>query len=421
MKKTFRQMMLLVMAAILLVGCALPLAQAATNLVGLALGTPGVQEARRYTALAIDGVTPPVYAFTDAMGLTQYRVYGDLGGRTGFFDAELLAPAVPEGEFTLNVRGTAPVSDRTDNYAVFSAPRTRAETVVPQGFQQGNGAGVVYFRNYFDQLEYFAYASRDQISWNYFHTDGYGRAMRGGLPVAPESVIQRLKAYQTYLLPEIYRQAHRLPAQYLVTTSDGQPAVLNGLTQVIPENQLPVYQAPTPAPTRRPDSGLPLRQGSFGQLVRNVQARLKALHYNAGSVDGIYGSQTAAAVSAFQQVNGLAVTGTVDRHTNDSLMAGDAIPNPVIPTPTPVITPTPEPSYEGNYNAQVRTTGGLLNLWSIPNPTKRAVYSIAKIPNKTLLAGVQKGDQGFSKVIFTELEGYVDNNYLDFDVPQPTP
>lgn len=422
MRKTFRQMMLLVMAAILLMGSALPLAQAATNLNGLALGTPSDYNARRYTALAIEGVTAPVYAYTDVTGLTQYRVYGSLGGRTGFFEADLLAPAVPGGEYTLNVRGTVPVNDRADSFAFFAAPLNRSQTVVPAGFQQGNGSGIVYFRNYFNQIEYFLYASRDQINWQYYHTDGYSRAMRGGLPVVPESVILRVKAYQTYLLPQVYRQALRLPAQYLVTTSDGQPAVVNGLTPVIPENQLPVYQVPTPAPTRWPDSGLPLGQGSYGQLVRNVQARLNALRYNAGYVDGIYGRQTAAAVSAFQQVNGLTLTGTVDRRTYDRLISSSAIPNPVTPVPTPVITPKPEPSYEGSYTVKVNTTGGLLNLWSIPNPTKRAVYSIAKIPNGTVITGVAKGNNGFSKLVYEGLEGYVDSSYLIFNwggAPKP--
>ena len=424
MKKIFGRMLLTTLAAILLLGSALSPARAAENLNGLAPGTPAVQNARRYTALSLEGATIPVYAFTDSAGMTQYRVYGSLAGRTGFFEAEVLAPAVPGGEFTLSLRGNAPVNDRADAFAVFSAPANRAQTVVPAGFEQGRGAGVVYFRNYFNQIEYFLYASRDQMTWQYFHTDGYSRAMRGGLPVVPESVLTRLKAYQTYLLPQVYRQALRLPAQYQVTTSDGQPAVVNGLTPVIPENQLPVHLTPTAAPAWRPDSTLPLGLGSYGQLVRNVQARLNKLKYNAGYVDGIYGRQTAAAVSAFQQVNGLTLTGTVDWRTYELLMASGSLPNPVTPAPTPAITPRPEPSYEGSYTVKVNTTGGVLNLWSIPNPTKRAMYSIAKIPNGTVITGVAKGNNGFSRLLYPGpdgmmLEGYVDTNYLNFNVPQP--
>jgi len=414
MKKNLRRGIVLGLAALMLLGGVLPLAQAVTQLNGLVPGTPSAQSAKAYTALAPEGVGVPVYAFTDASGLTQYRVYGSLEGRNGFFEAELLAPETQGGEYTLTVKGTAPLTDGLERFAVFQAPASRSATLVPTGFQQGNGAGIVYFRNYFDQVEYFIYASQDQLNWQYFHTDGYSRAMRGGLPVLMDSVLTRAKGYQTYLLPEIYRQAQQLPAQYLVTTTNGQAAVVNGATTVIPVNQLPV---PTLAPTQRPDSRLPLNQGSYGQLVKEVQRRLNTLGYAAGYADAIYGSQTAAAVSAFQQVNGLTLTGIVDKATYDRMMSSSALPNNA--TPTPVPTPTPEPVYEGNYNAKVSTSGGDLNLWSIPNPTKRAKYSIAKIPYGTLLEGVEKGNQGFSRVIFMDLTGYVDNNYLDFNVPQP--
>ena len=420
---TNKKWMAMALVATLMMGSVAPVAMAAVNLNGLVPGiAPNNQNTRRYTALAVEGIASPVYAYTEALtGQTNYRVYGNAGGRTGFFEAKLMAPVQEGAEMTLDVNTIAPVTDMANVFAAYTAPKTRAETVVPAGFQQGNGAGVVYFRNYFNQLEYFAYASRDQVNWGYFHTDGYGKAMRGGLPVVPESVILRLKSYQTYLLPQIYRQAHRLPAQYRVTTSDGQPAVVNGFTEVIPENQLPVYIAPTPEPTRRPDSRLPLGLGSYGQLVRNVQTWLNYLNYNAGRVDGIYGRQTAAAVSAFQQVNGLTLTGTVDRRTYDWIMAAGAVPNPVTPRPTPVVTPAPEPNYEGNYTVKVNTTGGKLNLWSIPNPTKRAIYSIAKIPNGTVISGVAKGNNGFSKLVYEGLEGYVDSSYLIFNYVSPKP
>ncbi len=421
MKHIITRLTVLAFVAILLTGTVAPVALAATNLNGLIPGNPADQNARRYTALAIEGASMPVYAFNDAMGFTQYRVYGSLGGKTGFFEAELLAPTQPGGEPMLNVKGLAPIYDRPENFAQYSAPAIRAQTVVPAGFQQGNGSGIVYIRNYFNQLEYFLYASRDQMTWQYFHTDGYSHAMRGGLPVVTESVLPRVKRYQTYLLPQVYRQAHHLPAQYLVNSSDGQPLVVNGQTPVIPENQLPVYYAPTPAPTRRPDSHLPLSQGSHGQLVRNVQGRLNALWYSAGYVDGIYGRQTAAAVSGFQQMNGLTLTGTVDKRTYDLMMSSSAIPNTHVPTKPPVITPKPEAKYEGSYTVKVNTTGGVLNLWSIPNPTKRAMYSIAKIPNGTILTGVAKGNNGFSKLVYEGLEGYVDSSYLIFNYPMPQP
>lgn len=54
-----------------------------------------------------------------------------------------------------------------------------------------------------------------------------------------------------------------------------------------------------------------LRQGSTGTLVRTVQTRLKDWGYYTGSVDGVYGSKTVAAVKYFQRQNGLTQDGVV--------------------------------------------------------------------------------------------------------------
>ena len=51
------------------------------------------------------------------------------------------------------------------------------------------------------------------------------------------------------------------------------------------------------------------KYGSTGQEVRNIQSRLKDWGYYSGSVDGIYGSRTVAAVKHFQRKNGLTEDG----------------------------------------------------------------------------------------------------------------
>ncbi len=51
--------------------------------------------------------------------------------------------------------------------------------------------------------------------------------------------------------------------------------------------------------------------GSRGDAVRKLQELLNALGYDCGSVDGIFGSKTKAAVLAFQKANGLAADGIV--------------------------------------------------------------------------------------------------------------
>ena len=54
-----------------------------------------------------------------------------------------------------------------------------------------------------------------------------------------------------------------------------------------------------------------LRTGSRGDAVRKLQEMLNAKGYDCGSVDGIFGSKTKAAVLAFQKANGLGADGIV--------------------------------------------------------------------------------------------------------------
>lgn len=54
-----------------------------------------------------------------------------------------------------------------------------------------------------------------------------------------------------------------------------------------------------------------LRQGASGAQVRQVQTRLKDWGYYTGSVDGVYGPKTVAAVKQFQRKHGLSADGIV--------------------------------------------------------------------------------------------------------------
>lgn len=57
------------------------------------------------------------------------------------------------------------------------------------------------------------------------------------------------------------------------------------------------------------------RYGSSGEEVRQIQTKLKNWGYYKGSIDGIYGSKTFAAVKKFQQRNGLTVDGIAGSKT----------------------------------------------------------------------------------------------------------
>ncbi len=57
------------------------------------------------------------------------------------------------------------------------------------------------------------------------------------------------------------------------------------------------------------------KYGSRGSEVTQIQTKLKRWGYYSGSVDGIYGSQTLAAVKYFQRKNGLTVDGIAGTKT----------------------------------------------------------------------------------------------------------
>lgn len=64
-----------------------------------------------------------------------------------------------------------------------------------------------------------------------------------------------------------------------------------------------------------------LRKGSKGTQVKVLQFLLNDKGHNAGNVDGIFGTNTQAAVRAFQQAAGLAVDGIAGKNTWAKLLA----------------------------------------------------------------------------------------------------
>lgn len=61
------------------------------------------------------------------------------------------------------------------------------------------------------------------------------------------------------------------------------------------------------------------KYGSRGDEVIQIQTKLKRWGYYNGSIDGIYGSQTLAAVKAFQRKNGLTVDGIAGTKTLEAM------------------------------------------------------------------------------------------------------
>lgn len=65
-------------------------------------------------------------------------------------------------------------------------------------------------------------------------------------------------------------------------------------------------------------------KGALRTIVGELQRRLNALGYNAGTADGVYGSATEAAVRRFQKAKGLSADGIAGTATRKALAAGSS-------------------------------------------------------------------------------------------------
>lgn len=79
------------------------------------------------------------------------------------------------------------------------------------------------------------------------------------------------------------------------------------------------------------------KQGSKGEKVKEIQARLKALGHLAGKADGKFGPGTEKAVKAFQKAEGLGVDGKVGPNTWAALFP--PAPPPELVSVTPSVQP----------------------------------------------------------------------------------
>lgn len=112
-----------------------------------------------------------------------------------------------------------------------------------------------------------------------------------------------------------------------------------GQVLTIPTGSVPPTPIPPPPPAPGPAPGLcpVLRRGDRGAAVTRLQQLLQNAGVSPGSIDGIFGAMTDAAVRTFQARRGLAVTGVVNIPTWAALgqNCGIVPPGPPVPPPTP--------------------------------------------------------------------------------------
>jgi hypothetical protein len=130
------------------------------------------------------------------------------------------------------------------------------------------------------------------------------------------------------LAPDGQRMLVRTDAGVIAVANAADGMVTNELGTGVTAAWRPTLQGPVPpAPLAVQSPTLRLATPRMqGDAVKAAQQRLADLKYDVGTVDGIFGPQTAMAVKAFQQHNGLNVDGIIGPRTWAALRAPGACP-----------------------------------------------------------------------------------------------
>ncbi|GLK79675.1 hypothetical protein GCM10008174_14160 [Methylopila turkensis] len=112
------------------------------------------------------------------------------------------------------------------------------------------------------------------------------------------------------------------------------------------------------------------------ELVAQIQEALLARGYYDGAVDGVFGAKTSAAISAFEQASGTAVTGVASDRVLAALLVAPANAARVAPLPPRAEPPAPKP--------QPATTGSISapKLMAVQRALARLGYGPVAIDGK---------------------------------------
>ena len=163
------------------------------------------------------------------------------------------------------------------------------------------------------------------------------------------------------------------------------------------------------------DGYVTLVPGDRNQRVRELQARLIRLGYQTGYTDGVYGSKTKKAVSAFQKRAGIKATGTADEATQRALFRSNA---PTAATPTPKPTATPNPFWDLGSGVTVEVTADGTKVFEAPSTDSTLLGTAKKGTQLTMLA--TNSTWGRVRNKFGET-GYILLKNLVYVDPTPTP
>lgn len=116
-----------------------------------------------------------------------------------------------------------------------------------------------------------------------------------------------------------------------------QPSALSAITSAMAPRMMPGRPASLSATPQQ--AAQILRRGTQGANVGNIQNLLAQGGYNVGSVDGIFGPKTQAAVTAFQRANGLTPDGIIGSKTMAALNNPSSVAAALVPRQTAVAAP----------------------------------------------------------------------------------
>ena len=151
----------------------------------------------------------------------------------------------------------------------------------------------------------------------------------------------------------------------------------------------------------------PVRQGSSGAHVTQLQTRLQALGYYTLKIDGKAGSNTVSAIRAFQKKNGLAETGVADETTQIVLYSTGAVPAKAAGTPTPTPYPTNPPASKAATFPFTTYTTAAVNLRASASTSSSRLLTVPKGAEISVLS--ISGD--FLRVTYSGKTGYLVSDY----------
>lgn len=281
-----------------------------------------------YTRLRLNGYDGTVYAFNDTEGQTQFRVYGTLARKRGYYPVSVTLNETAEDQdeqtFSVELLDTTPVKDGARKMGSAKLVDGRAE--VPENWKRARAKELVYIENLFGVKEYRGYASFDGETYYYFPTAN-SRPKAGSLASVVEDMTWRARqpGQRALRVPSELRRGFQ--TWVYITTTDGHVVMVPTDYPALDVDALRLNIRPSqPAKTTAGKGSTVMGRGSYGQAVTRLQNRLNELGYNTGTVDSQFGAQTEAALKAFQAANGLPQTGKADNATLEKLYAQAAAP-----------------------------------------------------------------------------------------------